>query len=81
MINWTDTQLKQAKISKRKLTSLVKKFEQCAKLMHELNLNVYGSDGTGYLIHKSCPEHDDKGNANFDAIVANIGFGFDGGGW
>jgi hypothetical protein len=80
-IRWTDKQLKEVGIPKRKLTSLVKKFEKCTQLMEELGLVVYASDGSGYLIHQSRPEHNGNGNADFGAIVADIGQGYDGGGW
>lgn len=80
-IRWTDEQLKQAGISKKKLSSLVKKLVACSEEMQELGLFLYASDGSGYLIHRSRPEHDKAGKADFGAIVADVGYGFDGGGW
>jgi hypothetical protein len=81
MIRWAKQQLKEYKIDRRKLESLLNHFEKCEKLMQELKLSVYASDGSGYLIHQDFPEHDKNGNAVTDAIVADIGFGYDGGGW
>lgn len=81
MIRWNDKQLKEAGISKRRLKMLVRKFEACTTLMQEMGLQVYASDGSGYLIHQSRSEHDRDGKADFDAIVADIGQGYDGGGW
>jgi hypothetical protein len=80
-IRWDDEKLKEAGIPKKKLASLVKKLQQCSEVMSELGLSVYGSDNSGYLIHSSHPEHDDHGRADLDAIVADVGIGFDGGGW
>jgi hypothetical protein len=68
-------------MSKRKLASLVRKLSECAELMRELGLSVYGSDGSGYLIHDSRPEHDRSGQPDMGAIVADVGQGFNGGGW
>lgn len=79
-IDWSDAQLKAAGVPKRKLKSLVRKLGECAEMMQELGFTLYGSDGSGYLIHNSRPEHVD-GKADFGAIVSHVGFGFDGGGW
>jgi hypothetical protein len=80
-IKWTDEQLKAAGIPKRRLAALVRKLADCSRTMQQLGLSVYGSDGSGHLIHRSRPEHDKKGKADFGAIVASVGLGFDGGGW
>jgi len=80
-IEWSDEQLKAVDIPKRKLAALVRKLIECSEAMRELGLNVYGSDGSGYLIHESRPEHNRQGKADMGAIVATIGGGFDGGGW
>jgi hypothetical protein len=80
-IRWTDDQLKAAGIRKRELVALVRKLNECSAAMRRMGLSLYGSDGCGYLIHRSRPEHDGSGNADFGAIVADAGNGFDGGGW
>lgn len=80
-IEWTDEQLKVAGIPKLKLEVLISKLRECSELMQEMGFQVYGESGDGYLIHKSRPEHDDNGKADMGAIVASVGYGFDGGGW
>lgn len=79
-IRWTNRQLREAGISKRKLRSLMKKFEVITKMMDEMGLVVYGESGEGNLIHVSRPEHD-NGAADHGAVVATVGWGFDGGAW
>ncbi len=84
MIEWTDEQLKAAGIDKRKLQSLDRRLNQCAKDMRELGLHLYGAAGTGCLIHKSRPTHIDRPGgetADQGSIVASVGDGFDGGDW
>lgn len=78
---WTREELERAGVSPAKLARLLRKFEECVRLMAEMGLSVYASDGSGYLIHSSRPEHDRAGKSDFGAIVADIGTGFDGGGW
>lgn len=85
MINWTDEQLANAGIDKKKLTSLVRRLRQCAIDMESLGLHIYGASGSGHLIHHSRPTHiDDRasnGIADQGSCVADIGQGFDGGDW
>lgn len=83
-INWTDDQLREAGIKKRKLVCLLCKLDECCALMKDLNLSIYGACGSGHLIHTSRPEHvsDGRGGglvADMDAHVAYAGMGFDGG--
>jgi hypothetical protein len=80
-ISWSDEQLKEAGINKRKLTALVKKMNQCAVMMESMKLEIYAESGDGYLIHESRPDHDDEGRADTGSVVACVGYGFDGGGW
>lgn len=81
-IRWDDKQLAAARIDKQRLVALVAKLEQCSQELLALGLHVYGESGDGYLIHTSRPEHrDSDGKADYGAIVATVGFGFDGGGW
>jgi len=80
-IRWTDAQIAEAGIDKRKLTRLLKLFDQCQPLLQDLKLTVYGNDGIGNLIHDSRPEHTNDGDPDFGAVVALVGFRYDGGGW
>lgn len=80
-IRWSNSQLREAGIKKSKLKSLVKRLLKCSEDMQEMGLEVYGSDGTGYLIHESRPDHADDGSADLGAIVADVGPRFNGGGW
>lgn len=81
LIEWTDDQLLRAGMSKRRLVALVKSLRKCSETMSELGLELYGCDSTGYLVHKSRPTHDREGVPDMGSIVADIGFGFNGGGW
>lgn len=85
VILWTDEQLKQAGIPKRKLASLVKRLRKCSAEMAEMGLHVYGASGSGNLIHKSRPTHTDEiggyGKPDTGSVVARVGNGFDGGDW
>lgn len=80
-IRWTDAQLKEAGIDKRKLKALAKKLEECSNQMEAMGLSVYGESGGGHLIHTSRPTHDRQYNADLGSVVAYVGQGFDGGGW
>lgn len=80
-IRWTDEELNSAGIDRKRLEHLVRSLRKASKELTAMGLTVYGSDGTGYLIHRSRPEHDDQMNMIENAIVADVGFGFDGGGW
>lgn len=74
--------MREAGIDKVRLTRLVKALRKCSQEMQDMGLSVYGSDGSGYLIHRLRPEHDEKtGKSDMGAVVAEVGFGFDGGGW
>jgi hypothetical protein len=85
MINWTDEQLEEAGIDKKKLKSLVRRLRKCSIDMRELDLHVYGASGSGHLIHTSRPTHVDQrgtnGIADQGSCVADLGEGFDGGDW
>jgi hypothetical protein len=84
MIYWDDEQLKEANIDKKRLTSLVRRLERCARDMREMGLHIYGASGSGNLIHKSRPTHKTGRNretADFGSVVASVGLGFDGGDW
>lgn len=84
MVNWTDKQLKEAGIDKRKLKSLVRRLRKCAEDMKELDLHVYGASGSGHLIHSSRPTHFRSilgVYADQESSVASLGQGFDGGDW
>lgn len=81
-IRWDDEQLEEAGIDKVELKKLVSKLKSCSRMMQRMGLQVYGESGDGYLIHESRPEHDERTlEADFGAIVADVGPGFDGGGW
>lgn len=83
-ISWTDAQLKEAKIHKGKLKKLVRLLRESSELMRGLDLEVYGADGSGHLVHRSRPTHVDTPTgqkADFGCIVASVGPGFNGGGW
>jgi hypothetical protein len=80
-IEWSDEQLRAAGVPKRRLAALVRKLRECSETMRQLGLTVYGVDGSGHLVHDSRPEHDSQGRADFGAIVARVGYGFNGGGW
>jgi hypothetical protein len=80
-VRWTAGELRAAGIDGRKLAALLRKFAACVRVMEELGLSVYGESGIGYLIHHSRPEHRPDGSADLGAVVADIGRGFDGGGW
>jgi hypothetical protein len=80
-IRWTDEQLKAAGIDKRKLKKLLRLLREAGVLMNTMSLEVYGESGSGNLIHRSRPTHDTSGKADLGSVVANVGFGFNGGGW
>ncbi len=83
MIDWTDEQLEEAGIDKKKLQSLVRRLRKISREMSEMGLWVYGASGTGCLVHKSRGTHDDtrQGWPDYGSVVADIGRGFDGGDW
>ncbi len=84
-IRWTNKQLRDAKISKRKLTQLVNRLRKCSEQMAEMGLEIYGVNGSGNLIHQSRPTHKKRGpelEADLDSVVACVGLqGFNGGDW
>lgn len=80
-IRWTDAQLAEAGIDKKRLKSLVLKLSRCAEQMQTMGLSIYGESGGGHLIHTSRPTHDRQYNADLGSVVAYVGSGFDGGGW
>lgn len=81
-IEWTDEQLKEAKIHKGRLRSLARRLRKCSEDMQALGLEVYGASGTGHLVHHSRPTHTGREcEPDFGSVVANIGFGFNGGDW
>lgn len=84
-IEWTDEQLQEARIDKKKLKSLVRRLRRCSKDMSDLGLHLYGASGSGNLIHRSRPTHIDKpgfrSESDMGSIVARVGQGFDGGDW
>jgi hypothetical protein len=80
-IQWTDEQLAVAGIDKKRLKSLVRRLKRCSKDMRAMGFKIYGESGCGLLIHDSRPDHDDRERADYGSIVADVGFGFDGGGW
>jgi hypothetical protein len=81
MIRWTRKQLDAAGVDKRRLAILHRKLTEASAMMLEMGFEVYGADGSGYLIHRSRPEHDKNGKADLEAVVADVGMGFNGGGW
>lgn len=81
LVEWSPEQLAEAGLDKRRLTALVRRMRSCSLEMQDMGLSVYGESGTGYLIHRSRPEHKKNGDADTGAIVARVGQGFDGGGW
>lgn len=87
MLNWTDEQLDEAGLDKKKVSSLVRRLRQCSKEMAKMGLHVYGANGTGNLVHVSRPTHMDKGERghlclpDHGCVVADLGNGFDGGDW
>lgn len=81
-IEWTDEQLAEAGIDKKRLKSIIRKLEAASAKMEGTGLHVYGESGFGHLVHRSRPEHFGREReADFGAVIANVGPGFDGGGW
>lgn len=84
-IRWTDEQLAAAGIDKKKLQLLVRKLNDAANLMDEMDMQIYGAAGSGNLIHRSRPTHIDLPSGDHRAdqgsVVAWVGEGFDGGDW
>lgn len=84
-VQWTNGQLKEAGLTKRKVAALAKKLFACSQAMQEMGLELYGCDGSGHLIHSSRPTHKSLpggGNeADLGSVVAYVGQGFGGGGW
>ncbi len=84
-INWTPAQLKAARIPRRKLESLIRRLERCSRDMRELDMYIYGANGSGNLMHRSRPTHIDRpgflGKPDMESPVAYVGEGFDGGDW
>jgi hypothetical protein len=86
VIQWSDEQLAEVGIDKKRLVSLVRLLRRASKEMWELDLYIYGASGSGNLIHRSRPPHSDNGRGNrmkpdFGSVIANVGEGFDGGDW
>lgn len=79
-IRWDDEKLKAAGLDKKKLWALVRRLRKCGKDMQAMGLEVYGS-GSGYLIHKSHPTHNEKEKADKTSVVAELGPGYNGGDW
>lgn len=83
-INWTDEELKEADINKRKLTKLVRLLEEAGELADELKVTIFGHNGSGVLYHQSrlpwANQFAEISIADESAIVAEIEHGkFDGG--
>jgi hypothetical protein len=80
-INWSDEQLAAVGIDKKRLISLIRRLRRCSKDLEAMNFKIYGESGRGLLIHDSRPDHDDQSRADYGSVVADVGYGFDGGGW
>jgi myo-inositol-hexaphosphate 3-phosphohydrolase len=81
-IQWTDEQLEAAGINRGRLIKIIRALRRASELMEGTGLHVYGESGSGYLIHSSRPEHFGReAEADHGAVIADVGLGFDGGGW
>ncbi|MBK9751730.1 MAG: hypothetical protein IPO91_33875 [Chloroflexi bacterium] len=70
-IEWTDKQLKAAGISKRKLTSIVRRQNELAKEMAELNLRLFVAAGHP-VITKAWETLDGESEDFADTVIAYI---------
>lgn len=81
MIDWTDEQLKEVGIDKRKLKALIRRLEQAQVYLDALGLNIYAAGGDCCLWHDSRPHHDDSSEPGQDCVVAFVKMNIDGGDW
>lgn len=83
MLDWTDEELAEAGLDKKKVESIVRRLNKIGKEMEEMNLSVYGASGDGHLIHVSRPTHTDDGSVHRDASIASLrgNLRWDGGDW
>ena len=81
-LEWTDEQLEEAGLDKRKVLSIARRLSKLSEEMQALGLSVYGAgSGTGFLMHRSRPSHGDNATADRDSPIADVGTGFSGGDW
>ncbi len=64
----------------KKVHSIARRLRKISEDMQSMGLSVYGESGRGHLVHESRPTHN-GGEPDFGCIVADVGQGFDGGGW
>jgi hypothetical protein len=84
MLNWTDEQLEEAGLDRKKVESIARRLSRLGREMQGMGLSIYGASGTGNLIHTSRPTHTEpRQQPDFDAPVAFLeGVStWDGGDW
>jgi hypothetical protein len=58
-LNWTDEQLKEAGLDRKKVESIARRLSRLGREMQSMGLSIYGAAGSGNLIHKSRQPHKD----------------------
>jgi hypothetical protein len=81
MLDWSDEELAEAGLSRKRVESIVRRLRRISGEMRDLQLHVYGASGSGHLMHESRPSHDPRGKAHPENSIAHLGLGFDGGDW
>jgi hypothetical protein len=86
LIEWTDEQIEEAGIDRNRLVKIIQLLRSASDLMTGTGLHVYGESGSGNIVHSSRPTHSGrKGSvgdvADYGSVIADVGLGFDGGGW
>ena len=82
MIQWNDQQLATAGIDKQRLEALALRLEESARELQGMCLCLhFDSTGHAYLVHASRPAFTEDCGNDYDATVAWIGRGLEGGHW
>lgn len=80
-IQWTDRQLREMKISKRKLKALLNRLHRINLDLREMDLSIYATGGLVNLHHNSRATHTGLGDTDYGAVIATVDMPIDGGDW